>query len=150
MQDSRIDQGRELRLTTRNVFGLDLPESGPDIEQIAAQRLIDRFGFKSVALTLRRSDAACSTDWGAMLYTAGRAHYSRRWQIEIVDRLWAGDSFTAGLIFSLRRGDSPQACIDFATAASALKHTIHGDYNRVSLEEIEALVSGANAGRVRR
>jgi len=134
----------------RNVFGLDLPAASAGFEEAAARGLIERFGFKSVALTLRQSAAACSTDWGAMLYTGGVAWSSRRWQIEIVDRLGAGDSFTAGLIFALRRGDSPQQSIDFAVAASTLKHTIHGDYNRISLEEVEALAAGENAGRVRR
>lgn len=134
----------------RAVFGLDVPADDPAREVAAARALCARFGFQSVALTMRQADSAQTTDWGAMLYTKGEASFSRRHQIAIVDRLGAGDSFTAGLIFALRRGDDPARAIEFAVAASCLKHTIVGDYNRVSLEEVEALAAGAGGGRVRR
>jgi 2-dehydro-3-deoxygluconokinase len=71
-------------------------------------------------------------------------------EIAIIDRIGTGDSFTAGLIFALRRGDDPQKALDFAVAASCLKHSIPGDYNLASLAEIEALVAGGNGGRVQR
>jgi 2-dehydro-3-deoxygluconokinase len=99
---------------------------------------------------MRQAASAETTDWSAMLYTNGAAAFSRQHQIAIVDRLGAGDSFSAGLIFALRRGDEPARAIEFAVAASCLKHTIVGDYNRVSLEEVEALAAGAGGGRVRR
>jgi 2-dehydro-3-deoxygluconokinase len=145
----------------RYVFGIDWPDdaipnaaesetSHPDRDECAAARLVERFGFKTVALTKRSATAAETTEWSAMLHSAGESVHSRRHQITIVDRLGAGDSFSGALIYALRRGDSLQAAIDFAIAASALKHTIQGDFNRVSLEEVEALAAGATGGRVRR
>ncbi len=129
----------------RTVFGLDV-----NGEERAAAALCKRFGFRFVALTMRRGDAACSTDWGAMLFADGRAYFSPRHEIAIVDRVGAGDAFTGGLIFSLLRGDAPQQSVDFAVAASALKHTIPGDFPLLSLEEVEALAAGAGGGRVQR
>jgi len=134
----------------RTVFGIEIDESAPDREEQAAQRLIEKFGFKMVALTQRQGALACETSWGAMLFVENRAHFSRRHEISIVDRVGAGDSFTGALIFSLRRGDAPQRAVDFAVAASSLKHTVTGDYNLVSLDEVEALAAGASGGRVQR
>jgi 2-dehydro-3-deoxygluconokinase len=134
----------------RAVFGLECPADSPEREAEACRALCARFGFQTVALTMRQAASAETTDWSAMLYTRGEAFFSRQHQIAIVDRLGAGDSFSAGLIFALRRGDAPARAIEFAVAASCLKHTIVGDYNRVSLEEVEALAAGAGGGRVRR
>ncbi len=122
----------------------------PDRDEIAAAKLIERFGFKTVALTKRSASTAETTEWGAMLHHEGTGYHSRRHQITIVDRLGAGDSFSGALIFALRRGNSPATAIEFAVAASTLKHTITGDYNRASLEEVESLAAGAGGGRVRR
>ena len=134
----------------RAVFGLEVDDAAPDRDEDAARRLSERFGFKTVAFTQRIADSADSTTWGAMLLTGKKAFLSRRYEIGIVDRVGAGDSFTGALIFALRRGDEPQRAIDFAVAASTLKHTIPGDYCRVSLEEVEALAGGASGGRVQR
>lgn len=134
----------------RTVFGLALDEAAPNREEDAARRLQERFGFGSVALTMRRADTASATSWGAMLFADGRAHASRRHEITIVDRVGAGDSFTGALIFALRRGDVPGRAIEFAVAASTLKHTISGDYCLVSLDEVEALAAGGGGGRVQR
>jgi 2-dehydro-3-deoxygluconokinase len=130
----------------RTVFGL---ECGDDPAEAAA-RLRDRFAFKAVALTQRTGALACSTGWGAMLLADGTPHFSRRHEIEVVDRVGAGDSFTGALIFSLLRGDAPAQAIEFAVAASTLKHTIPGDYALLSLGEVEALAAGAGGGRVQR
>lgn len=134
----------------RTVFGLHLDAPAASREEDAARRLTERFGFKTVALTMRTADTACSTNWGAMLFSHGDAYFSRRHEIAIVDRVGAGDSFTGALIFALRRGDEPQRAIDFAVAASTLKHTISGDYALVTLGEVEALAAGAGGGRVQR
>jgi 2-dehydro-3-deoxygluconokinase len=134
----------------RTVFGLQIDETAPDREEQAARLLIGKFGFKMVALTQRQGAMACETSWGAMLFAGNRAHFSRRHEISIVDRVGAGDSFSGALIFSLRRGDAPQRAVDFAVAASCLKHTVPGDYNFVSLDEVEALAAGAGGGRVQR
>jgi 2-dehydro-3-deoxygluconokinase len=118
-------------------------------ENVASQ-LVERFGFKRVAITLRESVSASRNGWGAMLYQNGNSFFSRKYDVTIVDRVGGGDSFAGGLIFALLRGDEPQSAIEFAVAASALKHTIPGDYNRVTLEEIETLVRGDASGRVQR
>lgn len=115
-----------------------------------AKQLTDRFDFKSVAITLRTSISASENKWAAMLYEAGKAHYSKEYHIHIVDRVGGGDSFGAGLIYSLIEGKSTQEALDFAVAASCLKHTIEGDYNLVSVSEIEALAAGDASGRVQR
>ncbi|HYR59044.1 MAG TPA: sugar kinase [Chthoniobacteraceae bacterium] len=134
----------------RTVFGLALEDAAPNREVDAARRLQERFGFKTIALTMRSADTADSTSWSAMLFAEKTAFFSRRHEIRVVDRVGAGDSFSGALIFALRRGDDPQRAIDFAVAASALKHTIPGDYNLVSLKEVEALAAGAGGGRVQR
>ncbi len=94
--------------------------------------------------------SADATDWGAMLFAQGQTCFSARHEIHPVDRLGAGDSFSGALIFALLRGDAPQKAIDFAVAASALKHTIPGDYARLTLAEVEALAAGSGGGRVER
>lgn len=129
----------------RSVFGIvaaDEPE--------AARALREQFGFRVIAMPRRLSESASRTSWSAILHTEGTTFFSREHQIDIVDRVGAGDSLTGALIFSLLRGDPPQQAIEFAVAASALKHTVHGDYNLVSLAEVEALTAGAGGGRVRR
>ncbi|HEX4085785.1 MAG TPA: sugar kinase [Chthoniobacteraceae bacterium] len=115
-----------------------------------ARQLIERFNFKQVAITLRESFSASHNGWSAMLHTGGKSHFSRRYDINIVDRVGGGDSFGAGLIYALLRGDDPDKAINFAVAASCLKHSIPGDYNRVTLEEVETLAKGDASGRVQR
>ncbi len=115
-----------------------------------ARQLTDRFHFKKVAITLRESYSASHNGWSAMLWTDGKAYFSRKFDLNIVDRVGGGDSFGGGLIFASLRGDDAQNTIEFAVAASALKHTIPGDYNRVTLAEVEALVKGDGSGRVQR
>ncbi len=130
----------------RTVFGLDCA----DDPAAAAGQLRDRFGLQTVALTQRTGALACSTGWGAMLFAGDTAHFSRRHEIAVTDRVGAGDCFTGALIFALLRGDAPAPAIEFATAASALKHTIPGDYALLTLAEVEALAAGASGSRVQR
>jgi len=122
-------------------------------ERVAAE-LVSRFGFKKVAITLRESISASRNGWSAMLYDASAgpasAFYSKKYDMTIVDRVGGGDSFAGGLIFATLRGDDPQRAIEFAVAASCLKHSVSGDYNRVTLEEVEALAKGDASGRVQR
>jgi 2-dehydro-3-deoxygluconokinase len=115
-----------------------------------ARQLTERFKFKQVAITLRESFSASHNGWSAMLYTGGKSHFSSRYDISIVDRVGGGDSFAGGLIFALLRGDGPEKAINFAVAASCLKHSVSGDYNRVTLEEVETLAKGDASGRVQR
>ena len=115
-----------------------------------AKKLTDRFGFKGVAITLRESKSANDNDWSAMLYTDGKAHFSKKYSMHIVDRVGGGDSFGGGLIYSLLSGSNAQDAIEFAVAASCLKHSIEGDYNLVSVDEVKALAGGNASGRVQR
>jgi 2-dehydro-3-deoxygluconokinase len=115
-----------------------------------AAKLIERFKFKGVAITLRESFSASHNGWSALYYTGGKDHFSRRYAMQIVDRVGGGDSFAAGLIYALGQKKSAQDAIEFAAAASCLKHSISGDFNLVRLDEVEALLAGDGSGRVQR
>lgn len=115
-----------------------------------AKQICQRFGCKQVAITLRGSISSNDNDWAAMLYTNGIAYYSPTYRIHIVDRVGGGDSFGGGLIYALLSGKDPQNTINFAVAASCLKHTIEHDFNLVSVGEVEALAAGNTSGRIQR
>ena len=115
-----------------------------------AKQLMTRFGCKAVAITLRESISASDNNWAAMLYTNDQAYFSKKYPVHIVDRVGGGDSFGAGLIYSMLMKKEPQDTIEFAVAASCLKHSIEGDYNRVSVKEVETLAKGDGSGRVQR
>lgn len=115
-----------------------------------ARQLADRFDFEKVAITLRTSISASDNDWAAMLYDGEDCWFSPTYHLHLVDRVGGGDSFAGGLIYALLSGRASQEAIAFAAAASALKHTIEGDYNRVSAAEVERLVGGDGSGRVQR
>jgi 2-dehydro-3-deoxygluconokinase len=115
-----------------------------------AKQLADRFGFKKVAITLRTSISATFNNWSALLYDGHDFCFSREYEMFIVDRVGGGDSFGGGLIYSLLAGKSTQEAVDFAVAASCLKHTIEGDFNMVTAGEVEKLAGGNASGRVQR
>ncbi len=115
-----------------------------------AKQLADTFGCKKVAITLRTSISANDNNWAAMLYDGEGYYFSKEYPIHIVDRVGGGDSFGGGLIYSVLSGFDSQKTIEFAVAASALKHTIEGDYNLVSVAEVEGLLKGGTSGRVQR
>jgi 2-dehydro-3-deoxygluconokinase len=116
-----------------------------------ARRVVSEFGVSQVAITLRESESASVNGWRALLLDAsGRLHESQRYTIQVVDRLGAGDSFTAGLIYGLTTGRAPEAALRFAVAASALKHSIPGDFNRITVGEVDRLAGGDASGRVQR
>ena len=115
-----------------------------------AKKLTDKFNFKGVAITLRESLSANDNNWSAMLYTGGEAYFSKKYAVHIVDRVGGGDSFGGGLIYSLISGYGAQETIEFAVAASCLKHSIEGDYNMVSVAEVKTLAGGDASGRVQR
>ena len=111
----------------------------------------DTFNFKYVVSSLRESYSASHNGWKALLYDGKEFYESRHYDImPIVDRVGGGDSFAAGLIHSLIKTNDPKASLEFAVAASALKHTIPGDFNMVSEEEVLTLVKGKASGRVER
>ena len=115
-----------------------------------AKQLADKFGFEKVAITLRTSISASDNDWAGMLYDGESYCFSKSYHLHIVDRVGGGDSFGGGLIYALLSGKSTQEAIEFAVAASALKHSVEGDYNRVSVAEVEKLAGGDGSGRVQR
>lgn len=115
-----------------------------------AKQLTKQFGCRSVAITLRESKSASDNNWAAMLYTGEHAYFSKQYALHIVDRVGGGDSFGAGLIYAMLQKMKPQSCIDFAVAASCLKHSIEGDYNQVTLDEATTLANGDGSGRVQR
>jgi 2-dehydro-3-deoxygluconokinase len=118
----------------------------------AAAEVARTTGVPQVAITLRESLSASENGWSAILFDAGTCSFWRgqRYVIRIVDRIGGGDSFAAGLIYAHLAGKSPEDGLRFAVAASALKHTIPGDFNRVSVAEVERLAAGDESGRVQR
>ena len=109
------------------------------------------FGFKYVVSTLRESLSASHNGWKAMIYDGKEFYESKRYDIlPIVDRVGGGDSFSGGLIHGLLTKETQSEALEFAVAASALKHTIPGDVNMVSVAEVEALAGGDASGRVQR
>ena len=117
-----------------------------------AKQLADKFGFEKVAITLRESHSASDNGWSAMLFDAKTGEYcfSKKYELRIIDRVGGGDSFGGGLIYALLNGKSTQEAVEFAVAASALKHTIEGDYNMVTVSEVEKLAGGDGSGRIQR
>ena len=118
----------------------------------AAERVVAEHGVRWVAITLRESISASENGWSAMLYdgSSKTLHRAPRYVLRLVDRIGGGDSFAAGLIYALLADQSPESALRFAVAASVLKHTIPGDFNRVSVEEVQRLAAGDESGRVQR
>ena len=115
-----------------------------------AEQLLSRFGLDKVAITLRQSISASDNKWSALLYDGKEFYQSREYDIHIVDRVGGGDSFGAGLIYSQLCGYNGQDSIEFAVAASCLKHSIEGDFNQVTADEVWKLAKGDGSGRVSR
>ena len=143
----------------KDVFGIESENTDIDSGKLnregyisVAKQLTDRFDFRYVAITLRESISANDNNWSAMLYSGKekKAYFSRKYAMHIVDRVGGGDSFGGGLIYALRSGYDEQKAIEFAVAASCLKHSVEGDYNMVSVSEVESLAGGSGSGRVQR
>ena len=117
-----------------------------------AEQLVERFGVKKVAITLRTSLSAFDNLWAGMLYDAAtkNACFSTEYKVHIVDRVGGGDSFGGGLIYALIAGKDTQGAIDFAVAASCLKHSIEHDFNLVKVKDVEALAAGNGPGLLQR
>ncbi|OPZ98501.1 MAG: 2-dehydro-3-deoxygluconokinase [Planctomycetes bacterium ADurb.Bin412] len=116
-----------------------------------ARQLVKKFNLKYVSISLRESISASVNDWSGMIYDGKKSYFSRVYHIDhIVDRIGGGDAFSSGVIYGLLNGWSMQDTVEFAAAASCLKHTIHRDFNLVSLDEVMALVKGDASGRIQR
>jgi 2-dehydro-3-deoxygluconokinase len=137
-----------------HVPGTDVTAGQLDLDGFreAAEQVTRDFGPKRVAITLRESVSASDNGWSAVLWDAdtGTLHRSQRYDVRLIDRIGGGDSFAGGLIYGLVTGRSPEAALRFAVAASALKQTIPGDFNRVTVDEVDRLAGGDASGRVRR
>ena len=142
-----------------DVFGIRA--EGSDVESgsiskdeyvSVARQLCERFGCKKAAITLRESISASENNWSGMLYDASsrQACFSPVYHIQIVDRVGGGDSFGAGLIYAMLHGEDDQRAVNFAVAASCLKHTIEHDFNLVSVDEVNSLAAGNATGRIQR
>lgn len=115
-----------------------------------AKQISEKFHCKIVASTIRKSISASINDWSAMLYSDNKIYYSPEYRIEIVDRVGGGDSFAGALIYALNSGYDRQKALDFATAASCLKHTMEYDFNLSSVDDVETLLDNNNLGFVQR
>mgnify|MGYP000815125443 CR=1 FL=1 len=143
----------------KDVFGIEAENTDINSGKLdhagyisVARQIAQRFGCRKVAITLRGSLSASDNDWAGMLYDAAsdKAVFSPTYRIHIVDRVGGGDSFGGGLIYALMSGKDDQAAINFAVAASCLKHSIEHDFNQMSVAEVEALAAGNASGRVQR
>jgi len=143
----------------QSVLGVHMPETDVtsgmlniDAYRDAAEWVTRKLGPSLVAITLRESLSASDNGWSAVLWDgqSNTLHQSQRYAVRLVDRIGGGDSFAAGLIYGLLTGRSHEDALRFAVAASALKQTIPGDFNRVSVAEVDALAKGDASGRVQR
>ena len=141
----------------KDVFGIEAEATdiyggtiNHDGYKSVAKQLADKFGFEKVAITLRESHSAFDNGWSAMLYDGENYCFSKKYDLHIIDRVGGGDSFGGGLIYALLSGKDTQAAVEFAVAASALKHSIGGDYNMVTVAEVEKLAGGDGSGRIQR
>jgi 2-dehydro-3-deoxygluconokinase len=143
----------------QSVLGLHVPDTDVTGGKLnisgyrqVAEQLSRELGPSTVAITLRESHSASDNGWSAVLWDAKakQFHESQRYEVRLVDRIGGGDSFAGGLIYGLVSGRTPEAALRFAVAASALKQTIPGDFNRVSVAEVDTLVKGDASGRVQR
>ncbi len=114
------------------------------------EQMKKKFGFKYVISSLRESYSASDNGWSACAYDGNEFYHSRKYDIRIVDRVGGGDSFAAGVIYGLLEGRNFKDALEFGVAASALKHTVLGDLNMVTVDEVENLLKGDASGRVQR
>lgn len=136
-----------------DVFGIEAPNQsdlGFNKYEYIAQELKRKFQYNAVAISQRESITADDNLWSALLYKDGQFYHSQKYSLHIVDRVGGGDSFAAGLIYGILDEKENQEVLDFAVAASALKHSIEGDFNRVSVAEVEKLMNGNGSGRIQR
>ena len=115
-----------------------------------AKEICRRYGVGKVAFTLRESLSASDNNWSAMLFDGKTANFSKKYAMHIVNRVGGGDSFSAGLIYALMQDYEARRAVEFAAAASCLKHTIEFDFNLVTVDEVETLAGGDGSGRVQR
>jgi 2-dehydro-3-deoxygluconokinase len=114
------------------------------------KQMKEKFGFKYIASSLRESHNASDNGWSALVYDGTEFYHSKKYEVRIVDRVGSGDSFASGFIYGLVTGMSMPEAAEFGVAASAIKHTIHGDLNHATLNDVKELMKGDGSGRVQR
>lgn len=136
----------------QKVLGVSLKEGKDDFERIdtnyylkLAEKVQQEYGFQYVGISLRDSKSVLRNNWRGLLFTNGKGYVSKEYELELVDRVGGGDSFSAGLLYSMLTNKVPQDAVEFAAAFSALKHTIWGDINLVTLEEVENLLKSGGS-----
>lgn len=140
----------------KDIFGIGTERRSADGEPDfdanlnAARKLTEMFGFEKIAMTLRRSLSASDNDCAGLLWDGENCCCSRIHHVHIVDRVGGGDAFSAGLLYAFLRGKDPRQTIEFAVAADVLKHSVEGDFCRVSAAEVEKLAAGDGSGRIQR
>ena len=133
------------------VFGIRSDAGDADkAAEDTARGLRERFGCEKIALITNREESAFDCDWGGMLYAGGKACHSKRYKLHIVDRVGGGDSFGAALIHAELKSMPPQTAVEFAAAASCLKHSIEHDFNLITEDEVLALMEEGTSGGVKR
>lgn len=146
------DVQKALGISAESAKSVDEGEINTSLYETIAKTVMATYeNVKIIAITLRESKSANHNDWSACLYNGKDFILSRKYPItHIVDRVGGGDSFSGGLIYGLNTYEDDKSALEFAVAASCLKHTIPGDYNRVSVKEVESLMKGSGSGRVQR
>ncbi|MCE5189429.1 MAG: sugar kinase [Eubacteriales bacterium] len=130
-----------------DLLGGDLSKNG---YQAVARKLMERFSFQKVAITLRGSLSASDNTWAGILYDGREFYASREYRIHLVDRVGGGDSFGGGLIYALMSGYAPLQAIEFAAAASCLKQATEYDFSLSTVDDVKKLMGGDGSGRVQR
>ncbi|MDE5566698.1 MAG: sugar kinase [Anaeroplasmataceae bacterium] len=145
------EEDAELCLGFKPDANVEAGETGAEGYHTIFKQMAKEFGFKYVISTLRESFSATHNGWKALIYNGKEFYESKRYDINpIIDRIGGGDSFSGGIIHGLLTKETQGEALEFAVAASALKHTINGDFNLVSASEVESLAGGNANGRVQR
>lgn len=132
------------------IFGLNADYATEEKNAYIARILTERFHFKMVASVWRTETSITTFKLQSMIYTEGKAYYSKEYFMHILDYIGAGDAYCGGLIYSILHDFDPQKMVEFANAASCLKHTVSGDYNLVTVEEVMKLAFGASGKEIQR
>ena len=133
------------------IFEIDPSAAGDEEKnQYIAKELLKKFPFKMVASVWRTETSITTFKLQSMVYTEGKAYYSKEYFMHILDYIGAGDAYCAGIIYSLINHYDPQKTVDFSNAASCLKHTVSGDFNLVTVDEVNKLAFSAAGNEVQR
>ena len=123
----------------------------PNAYKPVIEKLQKEYDFKKIAITLRESISADDNNWSAIYFDGKEIYIGKKYPVRIVDRVGGGDAFASGIIYgNLQKNWSSQQILDFAVASSAMSHTFHGDFNLVSIEEVNSIAKGDTSGRVQR